>query len=153
MATHEAELAHPAAASAARPGGTVSLFHLYALRIVFFLMAVFLLSTSGPQLLNPNPSWTSMSVVARALLVALGLLAAVGVRYPLQMLPLMIFELAWKALWLAFIGLPLWAEGRLDADNMENFKNILPGVIVLPVILPWRYMWENYVKRPADRWR
>ena len=74
----------------------VSLFHLYGLRILFFLIALFLLSTIGPRLLEPPP--TLMTGAARALFTALGLLAALGVRYPLQMLPVMMFEFAWKAL-------------------------------------------------------
>jgi hypothetical protein len=129
----------------------VSLFHLYGLRILFLLMALFLVGTIGPRLLEPPP--TLMTGAARALFVALGLLAALGVRYPLRMLPLMLFELTWKSLWLAFIGLPLWAAGRLDPDSAQTFFEVAVGVVLVPIVTPWRYVYENYVRRPGDRWR
>ena len=134
----------------AAPRG-VSLFHLYGLRLLFFLMAVFLLSTVAPLLLEPPP--TMMTGAARALLAALGLMALLGIRYPLQMLPIMLFEFAWKALWLVFIGLPLWSAGQLDPANAETFTNTAVGVVLVPIVLPWRYLYERYVKRPGDRWR
>jgi hypothetical protein len=94
-----------------------------------------------------------MTGAARALFTALGLLALLGIRYPMQMLPLMLFEGAWKAIWLAAYGLPLWAAGRLDADSAETFKATAIGVVVVLLVLPWRYLYENYARRPGDRWR
>ena len=147
MAAHQAELPDAPIAAERR----VSLFHLYGLRILYFLIAAFLLSTIGPRLAEPPP--TLMTGVARALFVALGLLMALGIRYPLQMLPIMLFEFAWKALWLAFIGLPLWAAGRLDPDTMETFFSVAVGAPLVLIVLPWRYLLDNYVRRRSDRWR
>ena len=151
MTTPQTETSYAAAAAPARSGNQVSLFHLYGLRLVFLLMALFLLSSIGPRLAEPPP--TLMTGAARALFTALGLMAALGVRYPLQMLPIMMFEFAWKALWMAFIGLPLWAAGRLDPASAQSFFEVGVGVILVPIVMPWGYVWENYVRRPADRWR
>lgn len=151
MPAHQAAPTGPAGASSADGGREVSLFHLYALRALYFMIALFLLSTIGPRLMEVPP--TLMTGAARVLFTALGLLAALGVRYPLQMLPIMLFEFAWKTLWMVFIGLPLWADGQLDADNAETFRAVLAGVILCPIAIPWRYVWVNYVKRPGDRWR
>ena len=151
MPVQQPEFSHAANPAPARPGGDVSLFHLYGLRLVFLLMALFLLSSIGPRLLEPPP--TLMTGAARALFTALGLLAAVGVRSPLQMLPVMMFEFTWKALWMAFIGLPLWAAGRLDPDSAQTFFEVGVGVVLVPIVMPWGHVWENYVKRPAERWR
>jgi len=76
-----------------------------------------------------------------------------GIRYPLKMLPVMLFEFLWKAVWVAAIGLPLWRAGKLDADAVETLKACLTGVILVPLIVPWPYFWANYVKAPGDRWR
>jgi len=151
MPAHQDEPTEPIGASSAAAGREVSPFHLYALRALYFLIALFLLSTIGPRLMEPPP--TPMTGAARALFTALGLLAALGVRYPLRMLPIMLFEFAWKVLWMVFIGLPLWADGQLDADNAETFKAVLVTLVLVPIALPWRYIWVNYVKRPGDRWR
>jgi hypothetical protein len=149
MPSDQAESDRPVHAPAA--GRKVSLFHIYGLRILFLLMALFLLGTIGPRLAEPPP--TLMTGAARALFVALGLLAALGVRYPLQMLPIMIFEFTWKLLWVAFIGLPLWAAGRLDPDSAQTFFEVGVGVVLVPIVTPWRYVYENYVRRPGDPWR
>lgn len=142
-----ADDSRPPAAAA----GEVSLFHLYGLRILYLLMALFLLSSVAPLLPEPPP--TMMTGAARALFVALGLLAALGIRYPLQMLPIMLFEFTWKALWLAFIGLPMWAAGELDPANSETFVNVAVGAPLVLVVMPWRYVFDNYVRRPSERWR
>ena len=151
MATEQAASAGAMGASPARAEPGVSLFHLYGLRILYLLIALFLLSSVAPLLAAPPP--TMMTGAARALFVALGLLAALGVRYPLQMLPIMLFELAWKALWLGFIGLPIWSAGRLDPANLDTFWNVAIGIPLVLVVIPWRYVFDHYVKRPAERWR
>ena len=132
-------------------GPALSAFHRYGLRIVFFLIALFLLSSVAPLLAEPPP--TMMTGAARALYVALGLLAALGVRYPEQMLPIMMFELLWKLLWLGFVGLPLWTADQLDPANMETFINVTVGIPLVLIVFPYRYAFENFVKRPGDTWR
>jgi hypothetical protein len=65
----------------------------------------------------------------------------------------LVFELAWKAIWLAAVGLPLWSAGPLDADAMETGKACLFGVILMLLVIPWPYVLANYVRRPGDRWK
>jgi hypothetical protein len=100
-----------------------------------------------------QPAPTHMTGVARAMLTALGLLALLGLRYPLQMLPLMLFELAWKALWLAFYGLPAWSAGDMNPAYASSLQETGIGVILVILVVPWKYAWDRYVTRRADRWR
>jgi hypothetical protein len=65
------------------------------------------------------------------LLGAVGLLALVGVRYPLQMLPLMIFELTWKTIWLIAMALPLVMAHRVTPELRESITACGMGVILL----------------------
>ena len=75
---------------------------------------------------------------------AMTALMALGVRYPLRMLPLLLFELSWKAIWLVAIALPLWSAHQLDADTMDTVKACLMGVVLCPIVIPsplsWRIM-------------
>ncbi len=128
----------------------VALWRLYGLRILFALIAFAQGAIQLPLFFN-HPHWTLMSGVAHSFLLALALLSFVGIRYPLQMLPLMIYELTWKLIWLVGIALPLWLANQFDADTRQSFFEIAPIVVVIPFI-PWGYVFANYVKKPGDRW-
>jgi len=47
----------------------------------------------------------------------------------------------------------LWSSGQLDAANMETFTNVVVGCALVPIVLPWAYLYRNHVRRPAERWR
>jgi hypothetical protein len=130
----------------------ISLLRLYLLRAAYAMIAVFLATSMWPGLFFHGGDWPHMNGVARVLLGALGLVAALGIRYPVQMLPVLLFETAWKAIWLLAVALPLWRSGRLDGDYLETFKDCAFGIVLMAVILPWPYLWAHYVKRPGDRW-
>src|SRR4051812_49643756 len=72
----------------------VSLARLYVLRAMYLLLVigaiVFL-----PQLIGHEP--TARGVIP-SMLGALWALACFGLRYPLQMLPILLFELVWKTI-------------------------------------------------------
>jgi hypothetical protein len=142
-------------ASASRPAtdsteGEVSLARLYVLRATYLLLVVGLGALIGPQLVDHAP--TARGVIA-SLLGGVGLLALIGLKYPLQMLPLLMFEFAWKTLWLFAFGLPQWSAGEMPATFAEDFQNIAVGVILLPIVIPWGYVYRHYIRQPASRWR
>ncbi len=131
---------------------TVSTFRLYLLRATYLLLVVGLGLEQGPGLFHHPATWTLMRSVVCAMLVTVALLALLGLRYPLQMLPLLFFELVWKTIWLTAFALPLWLAQRVDEGTQETIVACLMGII-FPLVIPWPYVWAHYVKRPADRWR
>jgi hypothetical protein len=72
------------------------------------------------------------------------------------MLPLLLFEFVWKTMWLIAFGLPQWFSGVLPPTFAEDFKNIAVGVILMPIVIPWGYVYRHYVKQQGtggvDRW-
>ena len=130
----------------------VSLFRLYALRAAYQLIAVGLGVTVWPGVIHHARPWELMQGVVSCVLAAVALLAALGLRYPLQMLPVLFFEMLWKSIWLIVVAWPLWSAGRMDANTLETVNACLMGVI-FPFVIPWRYVWANYVAKRADRWR
>jgi hypothetical protein len=131
----------------------VSTFRLYLLRATYLLIVVGLGFQIWPGILHPPKDLEHMRGVVRSLLAAVSLLAALGLRYPLKMLPLLFFELVWKSTWILAIGLPLWSADRFDADTRETWNACLMGLVLFPLVIPWRYVLATYVKEPADRWR
>jgi hypothetical protein len=74
----------------------VSTFRLYLLRAMYVFTAVGLAIEKLPALLHPANLSPSDGVVL-SVLGATALLAVVGIRYPIKMLPLLFFEFVWKA--------------------------------------------------------
>ncbi len=128
----------------------VSLARLYVLRATYLLLVVGLGAMILPPLLSHAPMARG---VIPSLLGAVWVLAFVGLRYPLQMLPLLMFELVWKAMWLIDFGVPQWSAGQLPPTFVEDFQAIALGVILMPLVIPWNYVYRHYVKQRADRWR
>jgi hypothetical protein len=58
---------------------------------------------------------------------AVSALALRGLRYPLQMLPLLFFELVWKPIWLIVVAVPLWSAHQMDAKTWETAFACLMG--------------------------
>ena len=127
----------------------VSMIRLYVLRGAYLLLIVGLGAMIVPEILDHE--LTSRGVIP-ALLGAVWVLAFLGLRYPLEMLPLLMFEFAWKSIWMVAYGLPQWSAGQLPPTFAEDFFNIGVGVILMPLVIPWSYVWRRYVKRPGARW-
>ncbi len=129
----------------------VSIFRLYLLRSGYLLLALGQGSLIWPAIFDPTRTWELMHGVVVCMLGAMAALALLGIRYPLQMLPLLFWELAWKSIWLLRVVLPLWRANQLDAATEENAIECLMAVIFL-VIIPWRYVFDHYVRKAADPW-
>ncbi len=131
----------------------VSTFRLYGLRAMYAFMFVGLAIFKWPEILNPPPGLSHSGTVVGSFLGAMTLLAALGIRYPLKMLPLLFFELLWKVMWVVGWGLPLWYTNQLAPDSQETLISNLVGIVLVPLAIPWLYVFKQYVKAPGDRWR
>ncbi len=127
----------------------VSLLRLHVLRATYLLLVIGLGGMILPELISHQP--TARGVIP-SLLGGVWLLAFLGLRYPLQMLPVLMFELAWKAIWLFDYGLPQWYSGHVPPTFADDFNPIAAGVILMPILIPWGYVCRHYIKARGDRW-
>ena len=139
------------APKAAATATELSLTRLHLMRAGYLLMGVGLVLVKWP-LLSEAHTQPLYEGVTLCLLVAMSLLAFLGLRYPVKLLPLLLFESAWKLLWLALVALPKAVSGDLDAAISDTVVNCSLVVLILAVI-PWPYVWRNYVRAAGDRWR
>ncbi len=142
--------ASPSAKPAPTP--TVSLFRLYTLRVCYLILAAGLGVYIWPSVINHAPAYALAHGIQTALLAGLGLTAALGLRYPVQMLPLLLFELTWKAIYLVAFALPLWRAHQITPAAAADIQSVVMVVILVPLI-PWSYVWKQYVVRHGERWR
>jgi hypothetical protein len=133
----------------------VSTFRLYLLRAMYVFTVVGLAIAKLPALLHPATLSPGDSVIL-SVLGAVALLAVVGIRYPIKMLPLLFFEFVWKSIWILVFGLPLSLSGGLDPNisfgGTETLIACLVGVVLVPLAMPWGYVFKHYLKAPGARW-
>jgi hypothetical protein len=128
------------------------LYRLYLLRALFALIAFAQGSQTWSAIFHHTRPWEFWHGVAISLLGALTVLSLLGIRYPVRMLPLMIFEGTWKLIWVLAVWFPLYLTHRVDADTADGLFAIGLGVVLVPIVLPWGYVWKHYVLAPGDRW-
>ena len=124
---------------------------LNAMRFGYAFMGVGLVIVKWPLLMDAR-SVPVMEGVVTSLLTAMSLLALLGLKYPVGMLPILLFEGAWKVIWLAAVAVPRALSDDMDAATREVLINCSFVVIILAVI-PWGYAWRRYVITPGDAWR
>lgn len=134
------------------PVQQLSLIRLYALRLCYLVLAVSLGVTIWPAVVHHTAELALRSAVKLSLLAALALMAALGLRYPVKMIPLLLFEFAWKLIYLTAFALPLQAAHRATPDFTADTFACLTVVTLIPFI-PWRYLVNEYISRPGDPWR
>jgi hypothetical protein len=122
------------------------------LRAGYLLIGIGLAVTKWPLLLRDPSSLPVMDGVVLTMLTAMSLLAFLGLRYPLKMLPVLLFEAAWKVLWLVTIGLPHLVAGDVSAELGRTLFSVSLMAVVLAVV-PWDHVWRQYVTSPGDPWR
>jgi hypothetical protein len=75
----------------------VSLFRLYTLRASYLVLTAGLGAYIWPVVIHHTNELAATDGAKFALLAGLGATAVLGLRYPVEMLPLLRFELIWKA--------------------------------------------------------
>ena len=126
-------------------------WRLNLMRVGYLVMGGGLVITKWPELLAHEP-WELAHGTVLTMLVAMSVLALLGLRYPQKMLPILLFEVAWKALWLGVVALPLWLDGDLTGATREQVAKVLWVIIVIAVI-PWRHAVRQFVLARGDSWR
>jgi hypothetical protein len=130
----------------------VSLVRLYTLRLCYLILAVGLGLYMWPSVIHHTPDFAVAHGIQLSLLAGLGLTAVLGLRYPVQMLPLLLFELIWKTIYLLAFALPLWSAHQVNAAAAEDIRACLMVVIFIPLI-PWRYVVRHYILQRGNRWK
>jgi len=130
----------------------VSTFRLYVLRAMYLFIVLGLGTFLRPDVIDPSRHWQLMQGQASCMLAAFSLLCVLGLRYPLQVLPVLIWEVVWKTLWLALVPFPQWMSGHVD-DALKPSIFACGMVILVYLAIPWPYVFTHYLKLPSERWR
>ena len=125
---------------------------LNIMRFGYAFMGVGLAIVKWPILVQNAPSLPVFEGVVACLLTAMSLLAFLGLRYPVRMLPILLFEVIWKVIWLGAVAIPNLVSGDLNSEAGDVLFSC-SFIVVIIAVIPWRYVWRRYARTPGDAWR
>jgi hypothetical protein len=118
------------------------------MRGLYLLNFALLGSDVWPAIFHRAGSWDPTKGAAYSLWAALSLLSGLGLRYPLQVLPLLLFQFVYKAVWLLAVARPQWST----LSSADITQAMLIGIVLDLVVIPWPYVFANYVTKRGERW-
>ena len=126
--------------------------HMHLLRVVYALMLLGMGPTAWSALLQHGGSLEPMRAVAFCVWAAYGSLSLFGLLHPLRMLPIVVFMIFYKTLWLCVVAYPLWHAGRLAGSAAEELTWLFIAAPALALAVPWGYVLRHFVmgRRPAS---
>src|SRR5262245_54209072 len=126
----------------------VSIPRLYLLRFVYVVNFVFVGAGVWAQFAHQKEPLDPIRGLAFSFWAALSILSALGIRYPLAMLPVLFMQLIYKTFWMIVVYAPLRAAGTSSAMA----PTFLAAIVVDLIVIPWPYVFEHYFKKPGDAW-
>jgi hypothetical protein len=124
----------------------LSTLRLNSMRFLYLFTAVVVGISAWPAVINPGKPWDTLQGVAWSFYAAYSLLMLLGVRFPVEMLPLMLLQLFYKLIWLIGVGYPLWSAGHLAPMASGALKSFTIAAVLDLIVIPWPYVFENYVE-------
>ncbi|WP_448617732.1 hypothetical protein [Geodermatophilus sp. URMC 65] len=139
---------------ALRPAAPADLptWRLNTMRIGYAVMGVGLALVKWPIVIGYDQSMPLYEGVVAVLLTGMSLLAFLGLRYPVRLLPILLFETLWKVIWLSVVALPAVLADKVDQAMSEIIINC-SVVVIIAAVIPWRYVWQQYAVAKGDPWR
>jgi hypothetical protein len=119
--------------------------NIYVMRLFFALMFVFVATDAWKVILTHEGPWDPTKAVAWCTWAAYSTLAILGVFHTLRMLPIMLFMIFYKLLWLIVVAYPLWSAGTLKGSPAEEMTYVFSGIIVPIIFMPWKYVFKKYI--------
>ena len=119
--------------------------NIYVMRLFFALMFVFVATDSWTFILTHEGAFDPIKAVAWCTWAAYSTLALLGVFHTLRMLPIMLFMIFYKGLWLIVVAYPLWSAGTLKGSPAEEMAYMFSGIIIPILFMPWKYVFKKYI--------
>jgi hypothetical protein len=98
------------------------------MRVGYAVMGFGLAVVKWPLVINYDQSLPLFEGVVAVLLTAMSLLAFLGLRYPVRLLPILILECLWKVIWLGMVALPAVAAGMSNPGHVPGDRQLLAGL-------------------------
>jgi hypothetical protein len=95
-----------------------------------------------PELMRATFGWPDQDPIVYGVMgsmwLCLGLLSILGLRSPLQYVPILLLQLSYKVVWLVGIALPLALGGRFPGHGMLYVMIFVSYVVADLAVIPFR---------------
>lgn len=118
---------------------------LMALRLFYFLVGTSFGFLASVDYLYAQFDIGVLESIIKSILIALALLALIGIVQPLRMLPLLFLSVFWKCTFLAVFVIPSYLGDGLDEGSKHILIPLLLGLLVTLVAIPWRYSVSKFL--------
>src|SRR5262245_21132380 len=126
---------------------SVSIARLYLMRIAYLINFVVVGLAAWPSLTMHAGPWDPIRGAAFSLYAALSTFSALGLRYTLKMIPLLLFQLLYNVVFLGAVVAPTWPA-------LQGAAKVMAAAAAMDlIVIPWSYVFEHYVRSGGDPWR
>jgi len=77
--------------------------------------------------------------------VAYASISFIGICNTLKMLPIAVFMVFYKSIWLIVIAYPLWVSNTLKSSEPEELANIFIWALIAIPFIHWKYFFSNFI--------
>lgn len=121
-------------------------WRLYLLRGLFLLNFISLAFDNWSMILFPKEQLDTLTGVTISFWAAFSLLNLIGIRRPLQFIPILLLQLFYKSAWIVGTYLPASKAGLLTEDIRSFLWICVAGIALNLLIIPWKYVYQEYLQ-------
>lgn len=119
--------------------------NIYLLRVLYLLMPLGAGTEAWKVIATHEGPWDHTKAVAWCVWAAYPTLSLFGLFKPLRWLPLVIFMIFYKTVWLFVVAYPLWRAGTLAGSPPAEMAGVFIAAPFIALIVPWKYVLQNYI--------
>ena len=119
--------------------------NIYVLRVYFALMFFLMGHTAWTKVLTHSGEWEPINAVTWCVWAGYATISFIGIYNTLKMLPIAVFMVFYKTLWLIVVAYPLWISNKLKGSAPDELANIFVWALLAIPFIPWKYFFKNYI--------
>jgi len=119
--------------------------NIYFLRTLYLLMFTMIGYESWSTIFGHEGAWDHTKAVAWCVWAAYTTLSFFGILNPLRWLPIVVFMIFYKTLWLIVVALPLWRAGTLAGSPPDEMAHVYIAAPFIALIVPWGYFVKRFI--------
>lgn len=119
--------------------------NIYVLRVFFALICFMMGFTAWSSILAHKGDWQPITGVTYSVWAAYATISFFGIYNTLKMLPILLFMIFYKSLWLIVVAYPLWKTDKLVGSPSEELANIFIWAILPALFFPWKYFFNHFI--------